>query len=158
FLAWLQRAVTQQAGLLQHPINAGRADRHHVAVEHHEGQPAIALQGILAVELLDRAFLLLVKPVVPRHPGVVLVDLPEALAPVMELASGDAQPAHEALLGDLGLLTPGADEIDDRVARVGGRPAAVQISPSSFFKATCSSMSSPRTASLRCSLASRALI
>ena len=80
-----------------------------------------------------RLLLVVGEPVIARHPGVVLVDLAEALLPVVELAGADADPGEEAADGDLGLVAPGADEIDDLVAGVVGDPAAGQSSPSSFF-------------------------
>ena len=58
------------------------------------------------------------------HPGVVLVDLTEALPPVLVLAAADADPGHEARDREVGLVSPGADEIDDLVTRVVGDPAA----------------------------------
>jgi hypothetical protein len=71
------------------------------------------------------AFLLVVgEPVVAGHPGVVLVDLAEALLPIVELAGADADPGEEMRDRDLGLVRPGADEIDNLVARVVGDPAA----------------------------------
>jgi hypothetical protein len=61
---------------------------------------------------------------IARHPGVVLVDLAEALPPIVEFADADADPAKEAAGGDIGLVAPGADKIDDGVAGVVGDPAA----------------------------------
>ena len=101
-----------------------------------------------------RCFFVVGEPVVAWHPGVVLVDLAEALFPVVELAGADADPGQEATGRDVGLVAPGADEIDDLVAGVVGDPAAGQSSPSSFFNRVCSSMSSAMTAFLRWSLAS----
>jgi hypothetical protein len=62
---------------------------------------------------------------VARHPGVVLVDLAEAVFPIVELAGADADPRQEATDGDVGLVAPGADEIDEDIARVVGDPAAL---------------------------------
>jgi hypothetical protein len=62
---------------------------------------------------------------VARHEGVVLVDLAEALLPIMELAGADADPGEEATSGDFRLVAPIADEIDDLVAVVMGDPAAL---------------------------------
>jgi hypothetical protein len=53
----------------------------------------------------------------------VLVDLAEALFPVVELARADADPGQEATDRDLGLVAPGADEIDELVTGVVGDPA-----------------------------------
>jgi len=53
----------------------------------------------------------------------VLVRFAIALAPREELAARDTDPLDEASGGDFGLVGPRADEIDDRVARIGGNPA-----------------------------------
>jgi hypothetical protein len=63
------------------------------------------------------------EPVVAWHPGVVLVDFAEALLPVVELARADADPGQEATGGDVRLVAPGTDEIDDLVAGIVGDPA-----------------------------------
>jgi hypothetical protein len=55
----------------------------------------------------------------------VLVDFAEAFLPVVELAGADADPGEEATDGDVGLVAPAPDEIDDLVARVVGNPAAL---------------------------------
>ena len=61
---------------------------------------------------------------VARNPGVVLVDLAVTLPPVVELRQADAQPEHQQADGDLRLLGPAADEIDDLVAGVVGNPTS----------------------------------
>jgi hypothetical protein len=53
----------------------------------------------------------------------VLVDLAEALFPIVELAGTDADPGQETRDRDLGFVRPRADEIDDLIARVVGDPA-----------------------------------
>jgi hypothetical protein len=62
---------------------------------------------------------------IARHPGVVLVDFAEACFPVVELAGADAEPGEKTLAGDLGLVAPGTDEVDEFVAAVMGDPAAL---------------------------------
>ena len=59
------------------------------------------------------------------HEGVVLVDLAEAIFPVVEFAGGDANPTNEATSRDVGLVAPIADEIDDGIASIVGNPAAL---------------------------------
>jgi hypothetical protein len=54
----------------------------------------------------------------------VFVDLAEALLPVVKLAGADADPGEEATDGDVRLVAPGTDEIDDGVAGIVGNPAA----------------------------------
>jgi len=72
--------------------------------------------------------------VVAGNAGVVFVDFAEAAFPVVELAGGEFDPVEEATSREFGLVAPVADEVDDGVAGVVGRPASVQISPSSFLK------------------------
>ena len=135
-------------------VDAGRAAGDLVGIEHHEGHAAISFERMGAGEEPDPFLFVVGEPVVAGHPGVVLVDLAEALLPIVELAGTDADPGQEARDGDVRLVAPGADEIDDGVAGVMGDPAAGQLSPRLFFSRTCSSMSSARTESLRWSLAS----
>ena len=154
FLGDVGRRPGQESGALEDAVHAGRAAGDLIGIEHHEGQPPIAFERVLASEDADFFFLVVGEPVVARHPGVVLVDLAEALLPVVELAGADVDPGQEATDGDVRLVAPGADEIDDSVTGVVGNPAAGQFSPRLFFNRTCSSISSPRTESLRWSLAS----
>jgi hypothetical protein len=55
----------------------------------------------------------------------VLVDFAEALFPIVELAGADADPGQEATDGDVRLVAPVPDEIDEFVAGVVGDPAAL---------------------------------
>ncbi len=144
----------EEVGGLEDAIDAGRAAGDDVGVEHHEGEAAIAFEWVGAGEDADAFLLVVGEPVVARHPGVVLVDLAEAVLPVVELAGGKGDPGEEATSRDGGLVAPVADEIDDGVAGVVRHPAAGQISPRSFFKRVWASRSSAMTASLRASLAS----
>lgn len=68
------------------------------------------------VEVEDGLALPTIEPVISGDPTVVLVGLAVALAPTVELAVRDAEPADEGGYGDLGLLGPDADEVDDLVA------------------------------------------
>ena len=85
---------------------------------------------------LGADFLLLVvgEPVVAWDEGVVLVDLAEAVLPVVEFAGGKAEPGEKATSRCIGLVAPVTDEIDDGIAGIVWHPAASQISPSSFLK------------------------
>ena len=154
FLGDVGRLAGQESELFQHAIDAGRAAGDHIGIEHHEGHAAIAVVGMRAGEVADAHDLVLGEPMIARHPSVVFVDLAEACDPVLVLAAADADPGHEVRDGDVGLVRPGADEIDDRVARVVGHPAAVQSSPYLFFSSVWASMSSAMTSFLRVSLAS----
>jgi hypothetical protein len=58
------------------------------------------------------------------HPGVVFIDFAEALFPVVKFAGADADPREEATDGNVRLVAPGADEVDDGVTGIVGNPAA----------------------------------
>ena len=105
-------------------VDAGRAAGDLVGIEHHEGHAAISFERMGAGEEPDPFLFVVGEPVVAGHPGVVLVDLAEACDPVLVLAAADADPGHEVRDGDVGLVRPGANEIDELVARVVGYPAA----------------------------------
>jgi hypothetical protein len=79
---------------------------------------------MLSGEGADGCDLIVGEPVIAWHPGVVFVDLAEACDPVLVLAAGDADPGRETRDRDVGFVGPGADEIDDLVARIVGDPAA----------------------------------
>jgi hypothetical protein len=55
----------------------------------------------------------------------VFVDFAEAVFPVVELAGADAEPALKTGRGDVGLVRPGVDEIDDLIAGIVGNPASL---------------------------------
>ena len=124
FLGDVGRRIGQESAGLQDEVDAGGAAGNFVGIEHHEGQATISFEGMGAGENGDTFFLFVGQPVVARHPGVVRVDFAEALFPVMELAGADADPGKEATDGDLRLVAPVADEIDDGVTGVVGHPAA----------------------------------
>ena len=77
-----------------------------------------------AGEDADTLFLVVGEPVIARNPGVVLVDFAETPDPVVILTGADADPGKETRDRDLGLVGPGADEIDDVIAGIVGDPAA----------------------------------
>ena len=58
------------------------------------------------------------------NPGVVFVGPTIAVFPGIPLGGTDADPQEEATDGDVRLVAPGADEINDGVAGVVGDPAA----------------------------------
>jgi hypothetical protein len=55
----------------------------------------------------------------------VLVDFAEALFPVVEFAGADADPGQEATDGDVRLVAPTPNEIDELIAGVVGNPTAL---------------------------------
>lgn len=90
----------------------------------------------------------ILQPEISGNPGVVLIELTVAIPPVIELAGRDAEPSDERPDSDPGLLRPSLDEIYDLVPCLLRNPDPGQSSPSSFFNATCSAISSARTSSL----------
>src|SRR6478672_10287405 len=96
----------------------------------------------------DGLLLPILQPEVAGNPAVVPVHLPITFPPVVELAGSDVEPPDEPPGADLGLLRPAPDEIHDLVPRIVRNPDPGQSSPSVFFSATCSAMSSARTSSL----------
>ena len=95
----------------------------------------------------DGLLLPILQPEIAGNPAVVLVHLPVAFPPVVELAGGDVEPPNEPPGADLGLLRPAPDEIHDLIPRIVRDPDPGQSSPMSFFSATCSAISSARTSS-----------
>ena len=51
-----------QSGIVEHAVDAGRADRDNISIEHHEGKPTVAFQGMPGVEVEDGFFLLAWMP------------------------------------------------------------------------------------------------
>jgi hypothetical protein len=125
--------VHDQIRVLEHAIDAGWADGDDIGIEHHEGKPAVAFERVFGVVVDDRSFLPILEPPVTRDQRVVLVGQAVALPPIVKLAGGDTEPGDEPLDGDLGMLRPVGDVVDDGVADVMGNPGLGQSSPSSFF-------------------------
>ena len=96
--------LRQESGLAEHSPHAGRADRRDVGIQHHEHQPPVAFQRVLQVEPDDGLFPPILQPEIAGNPAVVLVNLPVAFPPVVELAGGDVEPHDELAGADLGLL------------------------------------------------------
>ena len=111
--------------LFQNTINAAGADRHDVVVEHHEGQPSIAVEwmGVVVVEygLLFPIF----KPPIARDLAIVLVGHAVASFPIVKLARAEPQPGEQLLGWQLRALRPVADVVDDFVASVVRNPPAL---------------------------------
>src|SRR5689334_21671812 len=81
----------------------------------------------------DGLLLPILQQEVAGNPAVVLVHLPVAFPPVVELAGGDVEPRNEPAGADLGLLRPAPDEIHDLISRIVRDPGPGQSSPMSFF-------------------------
>ena len=141
-----------QSSIAEHAVDAGGADGDDIGVEHHEGEPAVAFQWMIGVELDDGFLLPVLEPPIARYQRVVFIGQAIPGAPVVKLARGDSQPGDEPPGWDLSTLGPIGDVIDDGVAYVVGNPGAGQRSPSSFFSWICSSINSATTSFLRWSL------
>jgi hypothetical protein len=55
----------------------------------------------------------------------MFVDFAEAFFPVMEFAGANLEPGQEATDGDVRLVAPAPDEIDELIAGVVGNPTAL---------------------------------
>ena len=146
----------QEPGGFEYPIGAGGRDGHHITIQHHEGQPAIAFQRELMMEADNGHLFPRLQPMIARHQSVVLVGFAVTITPRVKLAPAQIDPANQLQGTDFGPFRPVCNEIHDRVANVVRHPKGSQLSPSSFFKRVCSSNSSERTSFLRCSFCSRA--
>jgi hypothetical protein len=99
------------------------ADGHDVLVEHHERQPAVALERVTVVKVEDRLALLGLNPVIPRNLGVVLVRLAISVAPREEFAARDSEPLRPTAESNLGAFGPVVDEVDHGITEIVGNPA-----------------------------------
>src|SRR5262249_37935163 len=104
-------------------------------------------EWILQMERNDRLLLPILQPKVSGNPAVVLVDLAVPLVPAVKLAARDAEPPDKPPGADLGLIRPAPDEVHDVVPRIMRNPDPGQSSPTLFFRATCSAISSASTSS-----------
>ena len=145
FLRRRPAVTVQPAGASEHAIHACRADGHHVVVEHHERQSAVALQGMAVVVVEDRQLFPILQPPVARNLPVVLVELAVAAPPLVELAGAQTHPAQKAFGRQPRTIGPMLDVIDDLVPGIVGNPSSVQSSPLAFFARTFSSISSAMT-------------
>jgi hypothetical protein len=105
----------------------------YVGVEHHEGEPAVALQRVPVVIIDDRLLFPVEKLPVVGYLAVVLIDHAKPLLPIVELAGADADPGNELLGRDFSPFRPVADIVDNLVTGVVGNPDPSQSSPSSFL-------------------------
>ena len=154
FLVTLGVGPASSPACLEDAVDAGRAAGDDVGIEHHEGQAAIAFEGMLAGEDADAFLLVVGEPVIARHPGVVFVDLAEALSQSWNLLVPMPIQGRKRQTG-MSVLSAQARTKSTRWSRVSwGTQQPGQSSPRSFFSRVCSSMSSARTSFLRWSLAS----
>ena len=85
----------QESGGLEDAIDAGRTAGRLVGVEHHESEQPIAFERMGAGKGADLFLFVGGEPMIAWHPGVVFVDVAVALAPIVEFAGADADPAEE---------------------------------------------------------------
>ena len=124
--------------------------------QHHERQSPIPLPTDSSDGNQCDGFLLpRLQPEIPGNPTIVLIYLPVALAPVVELAGPNAQPLRESPDADLALLRPASDKIHHFIPHIMRYPILGQSSPRLFFSAMCSAISSARTSSLVCTFFSK---
>ena len=107
---------------MEDTVDAGGTTGHHVGIQHHEGQTAVALQREEGMEVADGLFFLVFQPVVARNPGIVFVGLAIAVLPRVPLGSGQPQPQQEAGDRNAGCVGPALDEDDNPVAGIVGNP------------------------------------
>ena len=133
-----------QSGVAEHAVDAGGTDRDDIGVEHHEGQPTVAFQGMPGVEVEDGLLLPVLQPPIAGDQRVVLVGQAVACTPVVELARGDSQPRDEPLDGNLGASGPVAGRNRRSASRTSwGTQALVRV-PQALFLAGYVPPSIPR--------------
>lgn len=66
-----------------------------VCIHHHVSQSPIAIERVIKMELDDRLFLLVCKPMIARDFGVVLVSFAIAASPFVESATVDFSPPKD---------------------------------------------------------------
>ena len=101
----LRLPAIEQSGALEHAVGTLMGSTaHDVAIKHHEGEPAIALQRELMVEVNDGILFPLLEPVITGNHNVVFVGcVPiEAISPLIILGAGEFNLAHQAQQADLG--------------------------------------------------------
>jgi hypothetical protein len=98
------KAILEQAGGFEHPVDRGGTDRRQVAVQHHERQAPVAFQRIL-VEKGDNSLPLpIFNLMITRYQAVVLINLAKALLPAPELTRGKLNPFQEPAHRQFGQL------------------------------------------------------
>ena len=126
---WLAIPTREQAGAVQHAVNTGGADRHHIGVKHHISQASITLQRMVEMELDDRLLLSLLQPMIAGNPAVMLVDLAVPFSPFVIRPLRYAHPTENLFGGDFASVRPVAHVVDHLVADFMGNPNSVQSSP-----------------------------
>ena len=107
---------------IEDAVDRGGTASDDVGIDHHEGQSSVTFERIGAGEGANALFFVVGEPMVAGDAGIVFIDFAEALCPVVVFAGGDGDPANEAMSRELGFVAPFADEVDDLIADVMGRP------------------------------------
>jgi hypothetical protein len=84
-----------QSGVAEHSVDARGTSRHHLGVEHHEGETPVTLKRVLVVKLNDGLLFPVFEPPITGNPAVMLVHFAVALPPVIELALAETAPLDE---------------------------------------------------------------
>ncbi len=124
----------QPAGLAEDTPDAGGTGGDQIGGHHHFGEAPVSDRGVQRLEIEDPLLFALFEPKIPGDVAVVLVLGAVALAPVVELADGEAGDGEECFDGAVGPFGPMVDEVDDLVARFGLDPAPVERAPNSFLE------------------------
>jgi len=113
-----------KSSLGQNAPRAGRAYGNDIPVKHHEGEPSIALKGVIVIKTNDGLPFPLFQPEIARNGGVMLVDFAVTFDPCVELALADIKPADESIDRDAGFIAPCAGEVNYGVSGIMGNPNA----------------------------------
>ena len=119
--------------LYEYTIDGTRACSHDIFIHHHVRHTAIAIVRVGQVVVHHSTLFLIFQPVVPGHPGIMLVDLPVASLPVVELTGVHADPVDESTCRQLSGVRPLLHEVHDRISEIWLYPPAAQSSPFFFF-------------------------
>jgi transposase-like protein len=130
-----RRPAVQATSVAQDAVDGGGRGCHLVGVHQHVGEPPIAVERVRVVEVEDGLTLRGLEPVIAWDAAVVLIDPPVTRLPVVEAAGLEPSPGQDAADGQFGEPGQRVDGVDNRVARIGGNPAAPSGPPILFFQA-----------------------
>lgn len=137
-----QLVAVEQARPLEVSVESGGAHSDDVLIEHHVGEPTVALEQESAVVVNDRLLGPSLQPAIPGIVAVVGMGPAVVLFPEVVLAGRLVRPGEDSLGGQLGTGRPIADVVAHLVTGVGGNPAPLQGPPLAFLAGPFSSMSS----------------
>src|SRR5260370_20503891 len=79
----------KESGGFEYPIGAGGRDGHHVTIQHHEGQPAVAFHRELMMEANNSHLFPRLQPMIARHQSLMFLGFAVTITPKVILT-----PAH----------------------------------------------------------------